>query len=241
MQIATSRAEELERARPFGVVADALGCARSAADPRRAAVAGLLAAQGGADQKPITVTSDPGLRLRAVDAFTDLAEALALAGPLTDDDPGVLLAAAQTYAGGQRPLALAQAAEDAGAVLARHGDAGQAHPLLEQAADIYERLDAARDLARAEAVLREAGIRRGRRGARKRPRAGWQSLTPTERAVVDLVADGLSNPQIGERLYISRLTVQTHIAHVFAKLDLSARAQLAAEVTRHRDDQQGGG
>ncbi len=159
---------------------------------------------------------------------------------LTDDDPGVLLAAAQTYAGGQRPLALAQAAEDAGAALARHGESGQARPLLEQAADIYERLDAARDLARTEAVLREAGIRRGRRGARKRPQAGWQSLTPTEHAVVALVADGLSNPQIGERLYISRRTVQTHIAHVFAKLDLSARAQLAVEVTRHRDDQQRG-
>ena len=152
----------------------------------------------------------------------------------------MLPAAAQAYAGGQRPLALAQAAEDAGAALARHGEAGQARPLLEQAAGIYGRLDAARDLARTEAVLREAGIRRGRRGARKRPQAGWQSLTPTEHAVVALVADGLSNPQIGERLYISRRTVQTHIAHVFAKLDLSARAQLAVEVTRHRDDQQRG-
>ena len=98
MQIATSQAEELERARPFGVVADALGCVRSAADPRRAAVARLLATQAGADQKPITVTSDPGLRFRAVDAFTDLAEELALAGPLligVDDlhwaDPASLL------------------------------------------------------------------------------------------------------------------------------------------------------
>jgi predicted ATPase len=42
---------------------------------------------------------------------------------------------------------------------------------------------------------------------------------------------GLSNPQIGERLYISRRTVQTHLAHVFAKLDIAYRAQLAAEVT----------
>ena len=54
------------------------------------------------------------------------------------------------------------------------------------------------------------------------------------------MADGLSNPQIGGRLYISRRTAQTHIAHVFAKLDISARAQLAVEVTRHRDDQQDG-
>jgi DNA-binding CsgD family transcriptional regulator len=152
----------------------------------------------------------------------------------------VLLAATEAYAGGQRPLALALAAEDAGVAFARHGDAGRARPLLEQAADIYERLDATRDLARAQAALREAGIRRGRRGTRKRPLVGWPSLTPTEHAVVDLVADGLSNPQIGERLYISRRTVQTHITHVFAKLDISARAQLAVEVTRHRDDQPDG-
>jgi DNA-binding CsgD family transcriptional regulator len=77
-------------------------------------------------------------------------------------------------------------------------------------------------------VLREAGGRRGR------PRSGWDSLTPTEHSVAGLVAEGLSNPQIGKRLYISSRTVQTHLAHVFAKLDLSARAQLAAEVTRRR-------
>jgi DNA-binding NarL/FixJ family response regulator len=54
------------------------------------------------------------------------------------------------------------------------------------------------------------------------------------RSVAGLVAEGLSNPQIGERLYISSRTVQTHLAHVFAKLDISARAQLAVEVTRRR-------
>jgi DNA-binding NarL/FixJ family response regulator len=48
----------------------------------------------------------------------------------------------------------------------------------------------------------------------------------------NLVAEGLSNPQIGERLYISRRTVQTHVAHIFMKLAVSSRAQLAAEVTR---------
>ena len=68
-----------------------------------------------------------------------------------------------------------------------------------------------------------------------RPRFGWRSLTPTEQTVAGLVTEGLTNPQIGERLYVSRRTVQTHLAHVFAKLDLTSRAQLAAEVTRHRD------
>src|SRR5215472_9357914 len=98
IQVAAGRAEELERPRPFGLLADALGCARSSADPRRAAIAGLLAAEGASEKGPITVTSDSGLRFRAVDAFTDLVEEVALAGPLVlglDDlqwaDPSSLL------------------------------------------------------------------------------------------------------------------------------------------------------
>jgi DNA-binding CsgD family transcriptional regulator len=47
-----------------------------------------------------------------------------------------------------------------------------------------------------------------------------------------LAAEGLSNPQIGERLYISRRTDQTHVAHIFMKLGISSHAQLAAEVIR---------
>ena len=74
----------------------------------------------------------------------------------------------------------------------------------------------------------------GRRGARRRPSVGWASLTVTERRVADLVADGLTNPQIGTRLFVSRRTVQTHVSHIFAKLDLSSRAQLAAVVSEHR-------
>ena len=93
VQVAEGRAEELERTRPFGVLAAAFGCTRSAADPRRAAIAGLLAARGG---------------------------------------------------------------------------------------------------------------------------------------------EGLSNPQIGQRLYVSRRTVQTHLGHVFAKLHITSRTQLAAETIRHR-------
>jgi DNA-binding CsgD family transcriptional regulator len=156
---------------------------------------------------------------------------------LLEDNGEILHGAADAYARGSRPLGLAHACEDAGSAFARQGQSGRARPLLDQAISIYERLDAPRDLARAEAVLREAGIRRGRRGKRARPQIGWESLTPAERTIAGLVAEGLSNPQIGQRLYISGRTVQTHLAHVFAKLDISARAQLAAEVSRHRGSQ----
>ena len=70
------------------------------------------------------------------------------------------------------------------------------------------------------------------RGERKRPSAGWDSLTPTEERVVALVAEGLTNPQIAERMFIARGTVKVHLAHVFTKLGVSTRAELATAVTR---------
>jgi ATP/maltotriose-dependent transcriptional regulator MalT len=186
---------------------------------------------------------EPGMALDVAAAVTEVADqndvssltgaALRCRG-LAEDDAELLYAAARAYERGPRQLELALAREDAGAAFARRGDMDRGRSLLDQAIASYERLDAARDLARADATLRSAGIRRGRRGARKRPQIGWRGLTPTERTVAGLVAEGLSNPQIGERLYVSSRTVQTHLAHVFAKLDISSRAQLAAEVTRHR-------
>jgi DNA-binding NarL/FixJ family response regulator len=72
------------------------------------------------------------------------------------------------------------------------------------------------------------------RGERKRPATGWDSLTPVEREVVALVTDGLSNPEIANRLFVSTNTVKTHLSHVFSKLGITSRAELAAEVTRRQ-------
>ncbi len=71
------------------------------------------------------------------------------------------------------------------------------------------------------------------RGERKRPTSGWESLTPTERDVMRLVVDGLSNKDIGARLFVSPRTVQTHLTHVYAKLGLTSRLQLIQEAARH--------
>jgi predicted ATPase/class 3 adenylate cyclase/DNA-binding CsgD family transcriptional regulator len=70
------------------------------------------------------------------------------------------------------------------------------------------------------------------RGERGRPAAGWGSLTPTERQVVDLVVAGFTNPQIAERLLMSRGTVKAHLTHVFTKLAVASRAELAAVAAR---------
>lgn len=66
------------------------------------------------------------------------------------------------------------------------------------------------------------------RGARGRPSSGWASLTPTEEQVVALAVEGLSNPEIGERLFMSRGTVKTHLAHVYTKLGVANRTELAS-------------
>jgi predicted ATPase/class 3 adenylate cyclase/DNA-binding CsgD family transcriptional regulator len=70
------------------------------------------------------------------------------------------------------------------------------------------------------------------RGERKRPSHGWTSLTPTELHVVVHVREGLTSPQIAERMFISPDTVRTHLKHVFVKLGVSTRAELAAEAVR---------
>ncbi|HEY3239254.1 MAG TPA: LuxR C-terminal-related transcriptional regulator [Acidimicrobiia bacterium] len=69
------------------------------------------------------------------------------------------------------------------------------------------------------------------RGERKRPRTGWAALTPAELEVVALAARGLTNAEIGRRLFISGGTARIHLSHVYAKLGVVNRARLAAEAT----------
>jgi predicted ATPase/DNA-binding SARP family transcriptional activator/DNA-binding CsgD family transcriptional regulator len=67
------------------------------------------------------------------------------------------------------------------------------------------------------------------RDQRSRSSTGWSSLSPSELEVVRLVGQHLTNPQIASRLFVSRATVKTHLVHVFAKLGINSRSELAAE------------
>ena len=103
--------------------------------------------------------------------------------------------------------------------------------MLTDAAAVHSTAGATAELERTEAALRRLGI--GTKTTRPtRPTFGWDSLTPTEMAVTELATHGLTNPEIGARLYVSRRTVETHLAHVFRKLDLVSRTQLASDYTR---------
>ena len=124
-----------------------------------------------------------------------------------------------------------------------HTEAGLARP-----PPVAGRFEQARDAARAalddteaiacwdagaELSLEEAAAYAMRgRGERQRAQFGWSSLTPTELDVVRLVAHGHTNAEIGERLFMSVNTVKKHLTHVYAKVDVDGRADLAAQVAR---------
>ncbi len=104
----------------------------------------------------------------------------------------------------------------------------RARPHLERAVQIFTGLDAGPWTERAEAVLRATG--------RSRPAAGaTTSLTPQERQVAQLAASGLSNREIGERLFLSPRTVGAHLYRVFPKLGVTSRAGLRDALTQHSD------
>ncbi|RJQ68875.1 LuxR family transcriptional regulator [Pseudonocardiaceae bacterium YIM PH 21723] len=168
-------------------------------------------------------------------AGSELARKLAVAthcrGRL-DGDAHRLLTAADLYRQAGRPLPRAQAFEAAAVLFAGQRDTGSAKAAFSRAWEIYSGLGANWDLGRLQAVMRECGIRRGPRAKHAKVRSGWDALTPAEAKVTELVAQGLSNPQIAARLFLSPRTVSTHVSHILAKLGLSSRIDVAREVSR---------
>jgi DNA-binding CsgD family transcriptional regulator/predicted negative regulator of RcsB-dependent stress response len=145
-------------------------------------------------------------------------------------DLDAYLSAVDAAANSSRPLVRAGAHEDAGHALAANGRSDEARRHFAAALDASEQLGAVRDVGRIAAIARGFGIRHGQRGRRRRPTHGWDSLTSTELRVADLVAAGLSNPAIGERMFLSRRTVQSHVSHILTKTGLTSRVALAAAV-----------
>jgi len=72
------------------------------------------------------------------------------------------------------------------------------------------------------------------RQSRRRPAAGWESLTEAEMDIVRLVTSGMTNRQIAERLYLSPRTIQTHVSHIMRKLNIGRRSEIAAETSRRQ-------
>jgi len=92
---------------------------------------------------------------------------------------------------------------------------------------VFEDLGACHDADAAAALMRDLGVR----AARARPRNVGR-LTRREQEVLALLGEGLSNPQIAERLFLSRKTVEHHVARILSKLGLRGRAEAAAVAAR---------
>ena len=150
------------------------------------------------------------------------------------DDTAALLEIVGEYRRTGRPVDAAGTLEEAGVRLARAGDVPAARSALTEAARGYLAAGATWDIRRADARLREHGVRRGPRSLVKRPTSGWESLTPTEQRIAALVARGRSNPDIATELYLSRRTVQTHVSNILRKLGVPSRFGIAEQAARQR-------
>jgi DNA-binding CsgD family transcriptional regulator len=111
---------------------------------------------------------------------------------------------------------------DLGAALRRRGRREAAREPLRLALDLADRGGALRLAARARAELHDAGAR-----PRRAALSGRGALTPSEHRVAALAAEGHSNRQIAQRLFVTQRTVETHLTHAFQKLDIRSREELA--------------
>jgi len=157
--------------------------------------------------------------------ITSIAAICAHARGLVSRDLAALEEATRLLADSPRLLALASAHEDYGVALVRSGDRDSGIVELGHALQIYSSAGAVWDAARAQRRLRELGVRR-RLLASSRPRNGWAGLTNSELAVAKLVAEGLTNRQVAERLFVSPHTVSMHLRRAFTKLDINSRVEL---------------
>ena len=185
------------------VAARAVALARDRDMP--AVLADALSEQG-EHHEALAIRADHGLRLGVVESL----EALAASGTGSAEQDARLLAAAC-------------AAREALGFPAR-----AAVPLEHLRTELGDSFDAAWHAGAALSLEEAAAYARRARGSRRRPLSGWESLTTAEREVVQLAVEGLTNPEIGARLFMSRSTVKTHLSHVYGKLGVANRTELAA-------------
>ena len=149
---------------------------------------------------------------------------------LVAGDPAGIAAAADQLAARRRVPESARARHDAAVVAARAGDASETRRLAKDAFALYDSLGAQQLHLRLRSELRSCGLALRPRRSPPRPTHGWDSLTASERTIVELAGEGLTNTEIAERLYVSRRTVESHLGRVYAKLHLSTRSQLVVAV-----------
>jgi DNA-binding CsgD family transcriptional regulator len=198
-------------------------------------------------RNPIDVTDDPQLvRIALAAGDRELArDGVAAAQDRVQLNPDVRsIAASAAHASGllsgseqdlasavdlfrdiRRPIALASALEDLSHVRIAAGERETGVQALDEALVLYDHAGAEWDARRARGRLRALGVRR-RLVSADRPDSGWAAMTQSELAVARLVAQGLTNREVAEQLFVSPNTVNSHLRQIFAKLQVNSRVGL---------------
>jgi DNA-binding CsgD family transcriptional regulator len=112
---------------------------------------------------------------------------------------------------------LAWVRAEKGALLRRENQAGAARELLEQALDYATRQGVEPLSTFAERELRLTGAR-----PRRRLLTGVESLTPAEQRIAHVVAEGATNREVAQQLFLTVKTIESHLAHVYRKVDIAS-------------------
>ena len=183
-----------------------------------------------ADRLAAASTRDIG---EALTGYARLAVGLVAAAGAEPEARQMLRTAVRHFGAARLPLEQART-QVALARTVAESDPGAALAEARHAAETFARLGASADFDRTSVLLRSLGSRP------YRPRRLEGPLTGREQEVLLLVADGLSNPQIAERLFLSRRTVAHHVSNVLAKLGVRNRAEAAAWLVAHQGERGGG-
>jgi DNA-binding CsgD family transcriptional regulator len=145
------------------------------------------------------------------------AESILAKDAVAEEHFRVAIAAAQA----EWPFYVARTQLAYGVWLRRQRRMTQSRAPLREASATFDALGLLRYAERARRELRASG-----ETVRRRDPSGWSQLSPQELQIAQLAAEGLSNRQIGEQLYLSHRTVESHLYRLFPKLGVTSRAQL---------------
>jgi DNA-binding CsgD family transcriptional regulator len=157
-----------------------------------------------------------------------LAVALRAAGLVEGGDEGLALLreSVDVLAASQAQLERAKSFTELGAALRRANQRAEARAFLEEGLELATRCGAIVLAERAHVELLATGAR-----PRRLVRSGVDSLTPSERRVAQMATEGQTNREIAQALFVTPKTVETHLSHVYRKLGIQARSQLAGAMS----------
>lgn len=199
-------------------------------DPGASAAMIRFALQAGERAKAHAVATVVHRLLAQNPGVASFAGAAAHAEGLLHEQLDRLRDAVRHYRSSPRVLACAAAMEDAARAEYRAGHHDRARILLEESLEVYDRSGAERDARRIREQMHSFGMRQ-RASSPPEPPSPWHTLTESELRVVRLVVEGLTNREVANRLYLSPHTVDSHLRHVFTKLNVNSRVELTRMFT----------